>query len=345
MTLRKFLLKVTHLTIGRAITQVQLSWFSALVVPSLFYPWSCPHVLPRFRTHTALWARLEKIWRWLGQSMLLSKQSHSKTIQLPVKELKKKQNFISWTTAPTCIVTHWRSPSYTWKLGANWFFEANEEFGGDELYALWWQVAVTEGCKCHSGDVLMRALHAQHERQLLSSPWHRLFLAGELQMGLEGVQWKVHQESQMERKQDLPSGPAMYSRRSACPSAGPFSWRTWGGGGMVRGRGDDSTAKWGRGGSIRTRGCFHCWRWSPDGGAEPSLDKTWPGDSQRWLRSILQMMMLSASPKECCSSLPGAGKRTCHLLYLRGPTPQRGHRKVRWRWDLQVFRGENRVWA
>lgn len=164
--------------------------------------------------------------------MLLSKQSHPKTIQFPVKELKKnKQKKLHLMNNSTNMhrdgdAPHRRSPSYTWKLGANWFFEANEEFGGDELYALWWQVAVTEGCKCHSGDVLMRALHAQHERQLLSSPWHQLFLAGELQMGLERVQRKVHQESQMERKQDLPSGPAMHSRRSACPSAGPFSWRT-----------------------------------------------------------------------------------------------------------------------
>ena len=71
------------------------------------------------------------------------------------------------------------------------------------------RVAVTEGCKCHSGDVLMKAQHAQHERQLFCSPWRWLLLAGVLPTGLEGVQRKVHQESQMEKEQDLPSGPGI----------------------------------------------------------------------------------------------------------------------------------------
>lgn len=59
------------------------------------------------------------------------------------------------------------------------------------MRATQWWLAVTEGCKCHSGDVLMKALQAQHERQLFRSPWHQLFLAGELPTGLEGVQRKV----------------------------------------------------------------------------------------------------------------------------------------------------------
>lgn len=80
------------------------------------------------------------------------------------------------------------------KHRANWLFQDSQESGGDELHAIQWRVAVTEGCKCHSGDVLMKALHAQHERQLFCSLWHRLLLAGELPTGLEGVQWKVHRE-------------------------------------------------------------------------------------------------------------------------------------------------------
>lgn len=80
------------------------------------------------------------------------------------------------------------------KHRANWLFQDSQESGGDELHAIQWRVAVTEGCKCHSGDVLMKALHAQHERQLFCSLWHQLLLAGELPTGLEGVQWKVHRE-------------------------------------------------------------------------------------------------------------------------------------------------------
>lgn len=68
---------------------------------------------------------------------------------------------------------------------------------------------MTEGCKCHSGDVLMKALRAQHERQLFCSPWHPPLLAGELPTGLEGDQQKVHSESQMEKEQDLLSGSAI----------------------------------------------------------------------------------------------------------------------------------------
>ena len=77
------------------------------------------------------------------------------------------------------------------------------------MHAIQRRVAVTEGCKCHSGDVLMKARHAQHERQLFCSPWRWLLLAGVLPTGLEGVQRKVHRESQMEKEQDLPSGPAI----------------------------------------------------------------------------------------------------------------------------------------
>lgn len=69
--------------------------------------------------------------------------------------------------------------------------------------------AVTEGCKCHAGDVLMKALHAQHERQLFCSPWHGLLPAGQLPIGLEGVQQKVRRQSQMEKEEDLLSGPAI----------------------------------------------------------------------------------------------------------------------------------------
>lgn len=77
---------------------------------------------------------------------------------------------------------------------ANWLFPDSGESGGDELCAIQWRVAVTEGCKCHSGDVLMKALQAQHERQLFCSPWHPLFLAGALLTGLAAVQQKVHRE-------------------------------------------------------------------------------------------------------------------------------------------------------
>lgn len=68
---------------------------------------------------------------------------------------------------------------------------------------------MTEGCKCHSRDVLMKALHAQHERQLFCSSWHWLLLAGELPTRLEEVQQKVHQGSQMEKEQNLLSGSAV----------------------------------------------------------------------------------------------------------------------------------------
>lgn len=55
----------------------------------------------------------------------------------------------------------------------------------------------------------MKALHAQHERQLFCSPWHWLLLAGELPTRLEGVQQKVHQGSQMEKERNLLSGSAI----------------------------------------------------------------------------------------------------------------------------------------
>lgn len=82
-----------------------------------------------------------------------------------------------------------------------------------------WRDAVTEGCKCHSGDVIMKALHAQHERQLFCSPWHWLLPAGELPTRLEGVQQRVHQGSQMEKEQNLLSGsaiPKQTERVSVC---------------------------------------------------------------------------------------------------------------------------------
>lgn len=39
---------------------------------------------------------------------------------------------------------------------ANWLFRDGGEYEGDELRASQWQDALTEGCKCHSGDVLMK---------------------------------------------------------------------------------------------------------------------------------------------------------------------------------------------
>lgn len=87
------------------------------------------------------------------------------------------------------------------------------------MHASQWWDAVTEGCKCRSRDVLMKALHAQHERQLFCSPWHWLFLAGELPTRLEGVQQRVHQGSQMEKERNLLSGsavPKQTERLSVC---------------------------------------------------------------------------------------------------------------------------------
>lgn len=51
--------------------------------------------------------------------------------------------------------------------------------------------AAATGLQMPLRGVLMKALHAQHERQLFCSPWHWLLLAGGPPTGLEGIQQKV----------------------------------------------------------------------------------------------------------------------------------------------------------
>lgn len=45
---------------------------------------------------------------------------------------------------------------YPQEQKANWLFRDGGEYEGDEWRASQWQDALTEGCKCHSGDVLMK---------------------------------------------------------------------------------------------------------------------------------------------------------------------------------------------
>lgn len=132
------------------------------------------------------------------------------------------------------------SQSSSKKQRANWLFQDSGESEGDEFCGIQRQAAVTEGCKCHSGDTLMKALHAQHERQLFCSPWHWVLLAVELPpTRLERVQCKVHRDSQMENEQDLPCGSANAKQTKRSSAGLPLILGNICRKGMVGGRGGD----------------------------------------------------------------------------------------------------------